>query len=372
MLLLRRRSVICIFSVIGCAISVGCAMPVVLANNSGPMGTSTSTRTAAPKPAPSAATKTATSVTKTATSVTKTAASAPGAASWSQSDAKLMAAQATADRMLDRDTVLETKLLPIAECDGLVRTSNGTKLRAVLDGITPTAANTNLLHIWRGVSYWMQQRYEQAVVEFDAATNLSETSLTRQSKAAETYQALESSSKAVKIWNDILAKCPFGKGFERRASCYRAMHRYEEAVADYKQGAAISPDHRRGYLAKAADILRGQHKYTEALVLLDKSVEDGSDIPHPLQYLSRAACLEEVNRWQEAATDCTTALKLANMPLFRDKHRKEAASMILSRAYVERAKCYDHLGKKALADADRKTHESMSSSLELDLIGGGK
>jgi hypothetical protein len=79
--------------------------------------------------------------------------------------------------------------------------------------------------------------------------------------------------------------------------------------------------------------------------------------------------LEDLGRWPEAAKDCTIAIQVADPSMSGGADAQQA---IMSRAYLERAGCYDHMGKKDLAAADRRAHNKMSSELEEDFIGKGK
>jgi predicted Zn-dependent protease len=214
---------------------------------------------------------------------------------------------------------------------------------------------------------------EQAVVEFDRCTDFTETSLAGQFQVAVTYMQLDQCSKAIKILSTMLDKHPGSQWhamqrqcYEARGDCYIGVVRSKEAISDYMQAARLWPDRSQALLARAAELLRREHKCSEALALLNEAVVT-KEQPTDLGYLlCRASCSEELGKWPEATKDFTATIRIAQEGINRGGRGE---FIILSRAYIERAKCYDHIGQQGLAAADRLAYQKLSREAEADLVG---
>jgi tetratricopeptide (TPR) repeat protein len=263
--------------------------------------------------------------------------------------------------------------LPLAQLTALNSEKRGGEARTLLARVKPTAANRNLLHLWRGLTYAHELEPEEAAVEFDQCTDFTETSLDGQFQAAFTYMGLDQCSKAIKILSTMLDKYPDCPGhamqrqcYEARGDCYVGVGRFKEAIIDYRQAARLWPQKSQALLARAAELLRREHKCSEALALLNEAIATRGQPPEFGYLMCRASCLEELGKWPEATKDLTTVIRLA---LEGINHGGQGEFIIISRAYIERAKCYDHVGQPGLAAADRLAHQKMSREAESTIVG---
>jgi tetratricopeptide (TPR) repeat protein len=257
--------------------------------------------------------------------------------------------------------------LPLARLKALVNEKKFGNARALIASIKVTAANRNLLHLWRGLTYKYASDLERAGVEFDQCTDFTETSPAGQLAIAATYMELDQSAKAVKILDFLLDKCPCLDSsfvedcYELRADSNAAAGRLTEAIADYRHAVRLCPSKGRLLLSRAAEILRRQHKCSEAVAILNEVGATKDQPGYAPYYLCRAGCFEELGKWSEAAKDFTIAVKIAQEGVKRGELAQQVA---LTRALMERANCYDHMGKKELATADRIMFKKLAEDAE--------
>jgi len=81
--------------------------------------------------------------------------------------------------------------------------------------------------------------------------------------------------------------------------------------------------------------------------------------------MAKVMCYEDLNQWNDAAFWCSRAIAVSKT----GQRTFQANQLIFSRAVLERAKCYEHLGKNTLAESDRQFYRKYCSSVEDDMIG---
>ena len=151
-----------------------------------------------------------------------------------------------------------------------------------------------------------------------------------------------------------------------RSDCYNSIGEFDKAVADEVKLASMLPDGGKVYLVKAGDILRRIKKYGEALALFDRALKLKASNEDCYLLISRGSCLQGLQRWDDAIANYTLILKLTAQPGRVDK---KAQLWAAANSYGERAKCYEHQKKFALAQADRKKQEEMGRAVEDELFG---
>jgi tetratricopeptide (TPR) repeat protein len=132
-----------------------------------------------------------------------------------------------------------------------------------------------------------------------------------------------------------------------RAEIYSITQQYPKAIGDYNTVISLSPNSNEtayGFRGKIYEKLGDDNK---ALSDYSKSISLGGHF-HDI----RARVYMRHGQWQEALDDWTSAMKLAD------------AENIMS-MYSDRARCYDKLGKPALAEKDR----SKAKEVLNDLVG---
>jgi tetratricopeptide (TPR) repeat protein len=118
---------------------------------------------------------------------------------------------------------------------------------------------------------------------------------------------------------------------------------------------------------KAASSMYLTGNTKEALAIVARApaaIEIGSD---GMLQLTKARCLEKLNRYEEAVS--VLSKLIAEGKSKKVSYRADFVNAGLSRAFDERAKCYDKLGDKAKASADRQAQEQWSKGVENDLFG---
>jgi len=272
------------------------------------------------------------------------------------------------DEMVSED-IPETaanKTLPVLELKHARQNKDGKAIRQLISKIKVTALNKNAIDFWRGMAFKCEKRYEEAGVEFDKCTDLSDVSVEGHLQVAETYLFIEQFAQAIKILDDSIKRKPCYDSVELRARCYLAQNMTAPALRDFIAAAKMRENKSRSLLARAGEILRREHKPKEALEIMkagDNTKEHATDAAF---YMAKAVCYEDLGQWDNAVESCTRAINVSKQ---RGPHTFQASQMILSRAVSERAKCYDHLGKPALAKADREFYRKFCNGIEDDMLG---
>lgn len=256
------------------------------------------------------------------------------------------------------------KTLPIQKLDAALRTKDFRRIDALLARVKETPANSNAINLWRGLSFWCQQRYEEAVEHFDRCTSFDDAALSGLYVVGLTYLKVEECTKAIKTLTLVVNKFPNRDSYECRANCNMALKSYEQAMRDFLLAAKYSRHYRAFYISKAANVLRIEKKYFEAIATYNVAKKDSSPQFLPTALLGQALCYQDLKRWSEAAQNCTEAIKVLTKPGYIDEMKMPN----LANCYFQRAKCYDNLGKSSLAAADRLAHSKLSSSLAGDFL----
>ncbi|CAN5457922.1 hypothetical protein BH11CYA1_BH11CYA1_00330 [soil metagenome] len=258
--------------------------------------------------------------------------------------------------------------LPMKRIDSLINCRQGAEARRLIDKVKPTASNKNFIHILRGLSYRCEREPELAVAEFDQCTSLVE-GMPWITLIAGSYSQVERYDKAIEITNIAIAREPRADLYGNRAGFLCAMGKFAEAVPDYKKAAMQKDGSERDYLTAAADLLRRQRKTKAAVTVLDEGLYSKERISDGKYWLCRANCFAELKDWAKAAQSCGEGVRVAEMAIKRSKWAEE---ITLSSLLLKRADCFDHLGKKELAERDRKAHLKIGRSTEDIIIGSPK
>lgn len=257
------------------------------------------------------------------------------------------------------------KTLPMQQLESALRTKDFRRIDSLLARTKETRASANSINLWRGLSMWCQQRYEEAVDHFDRCTNFDDAALSGLYTVGLSYLKVEECSKAIKVLTLVIDKFPNRDSYECRANCYMALKLYERALRDFLSAAKYSHHYRASYLTKAANVLRIEKKYPEAIATYNAAMKDSPAQFVPTALLGQALCYQDLKRWNEATLNCTEAIKVLSKPGYIDEMKMPN----LANSYFQRARCYDNLGKPSLAAADRLTHSKLSSSFASDFLG---
>jgi len=256
--------------------------------------------------------------------------------------------------------------LPLTRIDYLISKRKGSEARRLIDAVKPTAANQNLIHIWRGLSYRADREPELAVAEFDKCSSLVEGK-DWYGLIAGSYGQTEHYAKAIQILTAAIAANPHVASFYAdRADFNCALGKFGEAIPDYKRAAAQNSDRKRLFLSVAAELLRRQGKLKEAMEVLDSGLNVPERLSDGKYWLCRAQIETQQKHWAEGEKNCTIGLKVSRKACAKNQSTEEIA---VAHLLLERAKCYQHLGKQSLADADLKEHLKFSAATEDEILG---
>ncbi len=237
------------------------------------------------------------------------------------------------------------------------------------------------MHITCGkaLPFWDKNDPEAAAGQVDQCHELAGVSDVAHLRRAHTSALGSQHQKALKIVNRVIKDTKTSTrplpdqwqafAYQIRADSRDATGNSTEALADYLKWAEVSPKLAAEPLAKAANMMCRQQKHDQAIKLFNRAMGVDGQKTDPAIYLYRGECFEKMGRWSDAVLDFSEAIGRGEAAA---KIMEGAYSITISTSYTERAKCYDKLGKKNLAAADRKTNEKLSRGLADDLFGGGR
>ncbi|MBS2010662.1 MAG: tetratricopeptide repeat protein [Cyanobacteria bacterium SZAS TMP-1] len=255
--------------------------------------------------------------------------------------------------------------LPMSRIWYWIDKRQGAEARRLIDKVKITPANSNRLHTLRGLAFRAEREPELAVQEFDKCTKF-EGRADSLGLIAGSYSQVERYEKAIEILDQAIALAPNADLYAQRADYRCAMGKWEAAVPDYKTAASFNSERKRTYLSVGAELLRRQGKVKEAIALLDGGVNFPERLSDAKFWLCRAQCFDQLQQWSEGEKNCNYALRIAQKGVAEGRAEEE---VLLSHVLLERAKCYEHQGKKALAEADRKAHLRYSRDTADELMG---
>ena len=95
----------------------------------------------------------------------------------------------------------------------------------------------------RGVTYWLMERYEEALADFDRALELEPDMAWAIAGRGETYRLMERYEEALADFDRALELKPdMAWAIAGRGQVYGEMGRYEEALADFDRALELEPD----------------------------------------------------------------------------------------------------------------------------------
>jgi tetratricopeptide (TPR) repeat protein len=234
-------------------------------------------------------------------------------------------------------------------------------------------------HLRQGMALVNQHDPEAAAAEFNQCHDMTAVSDIDLLRIANTYALVSQHAKALKIVSRVFDHAKTGSGhlkgewqafaYQIRADSSAATGKTSEALADYLKWAELSPKLAAVPLSKAANMMCRQNEYDQAIKLFNRAVAADSQTTDPAIYMYRGVCFEKMGRWTDAVRDFSESIRRGEASA---KITEGSHSVSVSSSYLQRSKCYDKLGKKDLAEADRKMNEKMSRGLADDLFGGAR
>lgn len=220
--------------------------------------------------------------------------------------------------------------------------------------------------MWTGAYSSASGRYEESIAIFDNLFSLETAPPQVLGHAARAYAQCQQFPKAIKLATLALKSGPNVEAYVARSACYAELNQWGKAAADYEHLAETKPSSARQDFVKASRCYMKMGKPDLALVATIKASTAPSGNTDPAVFLAMAACQQQLNRWNEALVSLNTAVNLARA---KELPEQSDGNMLMSMSLNERAKTYDKLGKKAMAQADRKEAEKFSRGVADDIIG---
>lgn len=174
--------------------------------------------------------------------------------------------------------------------------------RAVELGESESAAHACLGQVLRGTG-----DYQQAAVQYQRALALEPTSDDAVAGLAATYASLDNPREAEATFRKAIALRPrYWLGYNSLGGFYFSQARYADAAQMFAQVVSIAPDSFRAWSNLGGTyVMEGQ--YQQAIDALQRSI---SIRPTYAAYSNLATAYFELRRFDDAANECTQALRL--------------------------------------------------------------
>lgn len=243
------------------------------------------------------------------------------------------------------------------------------RLKALNDAfekIPKTSGYERNRKMWMAAYSSSSRRFEESIAMFDNVSSLETAPPQVLGYAASAYGQCQEFPKAIKLATLALKSGPNVEAFAARAACYAELSQWEKAAADYEGLAQARPSSARQDLIKASRCYMKMGKDDLALAATVKASTAPGGNADPAVFLAMGACQQHLNRWKESLESLNTAVNLAKA---RELPQQSEGNMLMSMSLNERAKVYEKMGKKVLAQADRKEAEKFSRGVAEDIIG---
>ena len=220
------------------------------------------------------------------------------------------------------------------------------------------------VNLWKGLDRYKHGESDEACQYFRRCLPLHDVSSWVRCSVGDSFSQSGDYKMALQVLDTVPRDKRAGMFYEIRSSCYIPLHRADEAVADLLVLAKYKGQAMSRIICNAAQVYYGEKRYGDALKLVNLAMQQ--------KYVDRGAafcrgiCYAKLHEDAMAVKDFTQTIEQA---LENPGDGKNDNTMILCRAYGERAKCYERLGKRSLAQADKVSLAGYSKTLSDDLTG---
>jgi tetratricopeptide (TPR) repeat protein len=172
--------------------------------------------------------------------------------------------------------------------------------------------NNPIAYFDLGNVFLREQRYRDAIVYFDKATEIDKSYANAYSNKCYAYNYIRDYEHAISECNKAIAldsRQP--RYFIGRGNSFLNSGNPRKAEADYRMARDLDPDNQSALVGLAA-VLQKQGDYSAALKLLDQTKLDGEDAPTALNNRCwyRAISTSKRSELETALQDCEQALKI--------------------------------------------------------------
>jgi tetratricopeptide (TPR) repeat protein len=166
-------------------------------------------------------------------------------------------------------------------------------------------------HFLRGQAAWDEKKLSDGVSAFEAALRVEPThywSMVWLGYCLTASGSADDRTSAVRVFTGCILKRPdHAHIYFSRASSYRNLQRYDEAIADYTKAIALDPKRSRVWNGRAGAFFN-QHRYREALADSSKAIE--LDLESWSAWCDRGDAYNSLGEEDKALSDYSQALKL--------------------------------------------------------------
>jgi tetratricopeptide (TPR) repeat protein len=212
-------------------------------------------------------------------------------------------------------------------------------------------------------------RKEEAIEAFNKAVAADPKSIAAYRARGIAYDELNQYRKAISDFSIIIVLDPKDENaYEWRSWVYQAEDEKEKAIADLSEAIRIGGSDESAYDNRARLYVVTGH-YKEAIADYGESLELNGN---PWTYMYRANTYAKISKYDEAIADYSKALDskyfVAHSYHPEDPAEKSNYNTMGAAVYAQRAKCYEALGQKDRAQADRM--QSAAIDLANGRVGG--
>ncbi|MEQ9624300.1 tetratricopeptide repeat protein [Coleofasciculus chthonoplastes] len=132
--------------------------------------------------------------------------------------------------------------------------------------------------IWRGGTYLLMERYEDALDDYNQAIELDPHSIWAIAYRGLTYRSLKRYQEALQDFDQAIALDPnYVWAIARRGRTYCEMERYEEALRDYDRAIALNPNSAWLFIRRG-QVYQFLKRYEEAIQDFNRAKERDADL----------------------------------------------------------------------------------------------
>lgn len=253
--------------------------------------------------------------------------------------------------------------LPTRQLEGLLRQRQTLKVRAIISQIPRHPNDDDTRATWLAACLSAEGKDEESLAEFGKVKHPEKANSYALYWVARAYCQEQSFARAEELASLGIARGDCSECFEVRAACYESEKRYIDAAADYESLANCKKRYATDFHCKAALALLKANQPAKAMALIDKVYASEKGELSVTLLLAKGKCLESLGRYDEAIVFFSKAMKAPARKVPTE------ADFLRTSLLNERLKCFEKLGRKADAAADRAALEKISRGLSDDLLG---
>jgi tetratricopeptide (TPR) repeat protein len=179
---------------------------------------------------------------------------------------------------------------------------------ALLNHSSLTTQSQPIALSWRGETYRLMKRYQEALQDFDRAIELDPKYAWAISSRGITYRLMKRYEAALQDFDRAIELDPkYAWAIASRAETYRLMERYEEALQDSDKAIELNPKYDRA-IAMCGVIYDSMQRYKEALQYFDRAIELN---PQSVEAIAlRGFTYRSMKNYEEALQNLNRAIEL--------------------------------------------------------------